>query len=346
MKTFFLKILIGILLAVVFILFISAIDLGSITIPIAVKDWGDKLSDFVDEKTEDIISSIKESISGESSENTDNASDVILGTNNGELEIHFIDVGQGDATLIKCGDDAMLIDAGYYEYGESVEAYVDYQLEDNHLDYVIGTHPDADHIGGLSEILGSDTLTCDKIFFSGYNRDTGTMYYVEEAMNKKGYSAEVPNVGEVYALGEATFCIIGPMQMYEECNDNSICILLTYGDTKYMFCGDAEELAEEDMIASYFDIDCDVLKISHHGSKTSTTQEFIAETSPTYAVISVGEGNEFFHPHATVLNLLRNYGINVFRTDEQGTVVCTSNGSEIKWNCMPSTSWQAGEGAN
>lgn len=339
MKQFFLKIIIGILFSLVFILFISAVDLGSIKIPIAIKDWKDKISDFVVEKTEGIVNTIKEDISAEEAE----PAEVIIGTDE-NLEIHFIDVGQGDATLIICGDGAMLIDAGYYQYGESVEAYIDYQLEDNHLDYVIATHPDADHVGGLSEVFGSDVLTCGKIFFSGYDRDTGTMYYVEEAMQEKGYVAEVPSVGNTYTLGEATFTIIGPMQMYEECNNNSICIMLEYGSTKYLFCGDAEEMAEADMIAGNYNIDCDVLKISHHGSKTSTTPEFLAEVSPKYAVISVGEGNEYFHPHATVLNVLRNYGINVFRTDEQGSVVCTSDGSEIKWNCMPSTSWQAGEG--
>ncbi len=343
MKQFILKIIIAILLSISVILVISLIDLGTIEIPLAVNNLRDKVSDFVVEKTEGFIDTIKEDISAEGNK----PAEVILETEEAsELEIHFIDVGQGDATLIICGDDAMLIDAGYWEYGESVEAYVDYQLEDNHLDYVIATHPDADHIGGLSEIFGSESLTCDKIFVSGYDRDTGTMYYVEEAMREKGYVSEVPSVGDTYTLGEATFTIIGPMQMYEECNDNSICIMLEYGSTKYLFCGDAEEIAEADMIASGYDLDCDVLKVSHHGSKTSTTTNFVASTSPVYAVISVGEANEYFHPHATVLNVLRNYGINVFRTDEQGSVVCTSNGEEIKWNCMPSTSWQAGEGAN
>lgn len=345
MKQFFLKITIGILIAVIFILLISAIDIGSIKITIAVKDWEDKLSNFVVEKTEGLIEAIKEGNSEENNAEENEPAEVIIGTE-GDLEIHFIDVGQGDATLIMCGDDAMLIDAGYWDYGEGVEAYVDYQLEDNHLDYVIATHPDADHVGGLSEIFGSETLTCDKIFFSGYDRDTGTMYYVEEAMKEKGYISEVPSVGDTYNLGDAKFTIIGPVQMYEKCNDNSICILLEYGSTKYLFCGDAEELAEADMVEGIYNIDCDVLKISHHGSKTSTTPTFLAEVSPEYAVISVGENNEYFQPHATVLNLLRNYGINVFRTDEQGSVVCTSNGKEIKWNCMPSTSWQAGEGAN
>lgn len=264
----------------------------------------------------------------------------------GRLDIHFIDVGQGNCTLVVYYnaedelENAMLIDSGYYEYGTKVQNYLQ-KLNISYLDYVIGTHPDSDHIGAMDVIVTK--FDCGTILLPEYQRDDiGAWYYFKQAMEYKHYTYSTPNVGDTYSLGGATFTVISPCKVYDECNDNSIVIKMEYGDTSFLFSGDAEELAELDMVSSGYDLSCDVYQVSHHGSNTSTSQAFLDEVSPRYAVISCGEGNDYFHPHGTVLNRLRDANVEVFRTDEQGSVVCSSDGDSISWNCAPSTTWQAG----
>lgn len=261
------------------------------------------------------------------------------------LTIHFIDVGQGDATLITCNDQALLIDAGYFLFSEKVLEYVQKHAPDNTLDYIIATHPDADHVGGLPNIISSQ-LQVNKIFFPNCPDESDAMYYVNESISNKGLQKVVPDTGATYSLGDATFTFIGPLKKYDDRNNNSLCIKLTYYNTSYLFCGDAGEEAELDMIAAGYDLDCDVLKISHHGSKYSSCESFINATTPEYAVISVGENNDYFHPHATVLNILRKESILTYRTDEQGSIVLISDGNNINFNTPPSYSWRAGEGNN
>ena len=210
------------------------------------------------------------------------------------LEVHYLDVGQGDATLIVCGDGAMLIDAGNNSWGDDVRDYLEYQgVED--LDYVIGTHPDADHIGGLDVVM--EAFDCGTVIMPDYEKETKTYEEVIDVMNQKGLELTLPQVGTVYELGEAAFTIVAPQ-------------------------GDA-----------------------HHGSRTANTEAFLERVDPGYVVISCGEGNSYGHPHAEVLNRLREMGIKVFRTDEEGTITATSDGSSITFNVPPSESWKAGEPA-
>ncbi len=257
------------------------------------------------------------------------------------LEVHFLDVGQGDATLIRCGDDAMLIDAGNNSWGDDVRDYLEYQGIDD-LDYVIGTHPDADHIGGLDVVM--EAFDCGTVIMPDYEKDTQTYEEVIDVMNQKGLELTLPQVGTVYELGEAAFTIVAPCRDYgDNANDYSVGILLEHGENRFLFTGDAEEESETDMLNSGIDLSADVFKAAHHGSRTANTEAFLERVNPDYVVISCGEGNSYGHPHAEVLNRLREMGVQVFRTDEEGTITAVSDGSSITFNVPPSETWKAGE---
>lgn len=259
-----------------------------------------------------------------------------------EMEVHFIDVGQGDATLIKCGDSAMLIDAGENDKGTAIQNYLRKQGVKS-LDYLIVTHPDADHCGGADVIITKYDI--DTIIMPNYAKDTATYRDVVKAMDYKRYKATDPVVGDTYKLGDAEFTIIAPnSEDYgDEANNYSVGILLRHGNKKFVFTGDAEEEAETDIVNNKLDISADVLQVGHHGSKTASTKKFIDAVKPTYAVISCGEGNSYGHPHAATLNTLRAAGVKLFRTDEQGSIVATSDGKKITWNTAPSDTWLTGE---
>lgn len=257
-----------------------------------------------------------------------------------EMTVHFLDVGQGDATLILCGTEAMLIDAGDDSQGTNVQNYLRKQGVET-LKYVICTHPDEDHIGGMDVILYK--FDCETVFMTEEEKDTDIYRDVADTMDRKGYRRTLPVPGQQYQLGDAVFTILGPASMDSDSNNNSIAILLAHGEDAFLFTGDAEEEEEAALLASGLSLDADVYKAGHHGSRTSSSGELLEAVSPTCAVISCGEGNSYGHPHGETLNNLRAMGASVYRTDEQGTVVATSSGKGITWNCSPSETWQAGE---
>mgnify|MGYP002511189362 FL=1 len=258
------------------------------------------------------------------------------------LEVHFIDVGQGDAALVKCGDAAMLIDAGENDKGTLVQNYIRKQGVKS-LDYLIVTHPHSDHCGGADVIVTKYDI--DTIIMPNYAADTASYRDVIQALDGKNYRVTEPVAGDVYKLGDAEFTIVAPNSgdYGDNANNYSVGILLEHGGNKFLFTGDAEEEAEEDIAANGMDISADVLKIGHHGSRTSSSKEFMDAVSPEYAVISCGEDNEYGHPHAATLNTLRGMGVKVFRTDEQGSLIAVSDGKKITWNAAPSDTWKAGE---
>lgn len=260
---------------------------------------------------------------------------------NGQAEVHFLDVGQGDATLILSEGHAMLIDAGNNRKGTTVQNYLKRQNVKK-LDYVVGTHPDADHIGGLDVILYK--FDCGTVFLPDFTKDTKTCEEVEGALKSKGYQAVHPKVGDTYSLGSASFTILAPEKReFDSANDYSIVIRLENGDTSFLFAGDAEEDSEEEMLSGAEVLQSDVYKVSHHGSRNGTSKEFLEAVDPEYAVISCEEDNSYGHPHAEVMNLLRSEKVKVFRTDLQGTIVAISDGEKITWNMSPDTSWVSGE---
>ena len=260
------------------------------------------------------------------------------------LEIHYLDVGQGDATLILCDGHAMLIDAGDNDQGTAVQSYLESQGVTT-LDYVIGTHPDADHIGGLDVVLYK--FDCKTVIMPDFEKDTRTYDDVVQTMKQKRYKNTLPEVGTVYELGSAVFTIVAPNGEYgDNANDYSVGILLQHGENRFLFTGDAEEASEADMLENGIDLKADVFKAAHHGSRTANTEEFLQRVEPDYAVISCGEDNSYGHPHGEVMNRLRAMGTSVFRTDEQGTIVAYSDGTQITFNMSPDESWKAGEPTN
>ena len=234
----------------------------------------------------------------------------------------------------------MLIDAGNNDKGTTVQLYLKKQGLTS-LDYVIGTHPDADHIGGLDVVIYK--FDCKKILLPDCTSNTATYRDVLSSMKSKNYTATHPAAGQKFSLGKAQFTITGPVQKYNSTNDNSLSLRLTFMQSSFLFTGDVTQNAEPDLIAKNKTLQADVLKIAHHGSKYSTTSAFLTAVSPKYAVISCAEGNSYGFPCARVLNLLRKNHVKTFRTDEQGSIVATSNGQTISWNTSPSTSWKAGE---
>ena len=162
-------------------------------------------------------------------------------------------------------------------------------------------------------------------------------------MDNKRLKYSTPKVGSQYTLGSATITILAPNDEYDNPNDSSVSLIIQNGDNKFLFTGDAGESAEEDILNNNTDISADVYKVGHHGSKYSTSKDFFDAVNPTYAVISCGEGNTYGHPHAETLNTLRKNKVKVYRTDEDGTIIATSDGKNITFNVPASETWKAGE---
>lgn len=257
-----------------------------------------------------------------------------------KMEVHFIDVGQGDATLIKCGGRAMLIDAGDDSKGTAIQNYLQKQGVKK-LDYLVLTHPDSDHIGGAPVIITKFDI--DKVFVSNFEKDNRTYEKVIQALDYKGLKYITPEVGAAYALGTASIRILGPGKSYQNPNDSSVALIVQNGSNRFLFTGDAEEAAEQDILKNNEDIKADVYQVGHHGSKTSTSEAFFEAVSPACAVISCAEGNSYGHPSAQTLNTFRMNGVKVYRTDEEGTIIAVSDGTRITFDVPPSESWKPGE---
>ncbi|MCR5420414.1 MAG: MBL fold metallo-hydrolase [Lachnospiraceae bacterium] len=259
------------------------------------------------------------------------------------LEVHFLDVGQGDASLIICGDEAMLVDAGDEGKGTAIQLYLKKHNIDR-LKYVVATHPDADHIGGLDVIVYK--FDCGQILIPNCENDTSSYEQLQYSMKAKGYSPHVVDVGEIYTLGDAQIEILSPSAefTFADTNDSSIVFRLDHGNNSFLFTGDATIPPQQALIYDPdLDIDVDVLKVPHHGAATAYIKGFYDEVSPEYAVISCGLNNSYGHPRHEVLDDLKNRGSKVFRTDEQGTIVAFSDGDSISFSTVPSESWLAGD---
>lgn len=253
----------------------------------------------------------------------------------GNLQVHFIDVGQADSILITQGNHNMLIDAGT---NEAAEIVVDYLNENNvkDLEYVIGTHPHEDHIGGLDNVINKFNITT--LLLPKVTSNTKTFKDVVKSASNKNLKLTVPKVGSKYKLGEATFEILAPnSENYDSTNNYSIVIKLTYGKNKFLFTGDAETISENEILSNGVDIRADLLKIGHHGSYTSTSDDFLQAINPKYAVICVGKDNKYNHPVKSVMERLKKNNIDVYRTDELGNIIVTSDGENITFNVNKGT---------
>lgn len=250
----------------------------------------------------------------------------------GDMRTTFLDVGQGDCTIIRTEGRNMVIDTGNNDQGDYVVNY----LKENgitDLDYLILTHPDADHIGGADNVL--ENIDVETVIMPDVANDTMTYKEVIEDIDRYQVEVVYPNVGDIFTLGDAEFTILCPEEELvdqSDLNGSSVGIKLVHGKNSFVMCGDAEEKSELAMVKRFgSDLECDVLKCGHHGSSTATCDEFLKATNPTWALISCGQDNQYGHPHLEVLEKLRNDDVQVYRTDEMGMIIAVSDGENIRW---------------
>ena len=247
----------------------------------------------------------------------------------GTLTVTWLDVGQGDAAVIQCGGQSMLIDGGKPEKSSYIYAWLQ-QHGLSYLDVIVATHVDADHIGGLSGALNYASV--GTAYCPETTGTTETFQSFVKYLAQRGKQITVPTEGETFALGGAQIQILGPLHRAEDSNDNSIVLKVSFGATSFLFTGDAERAEEQDLLNSGVNLQSTVLKVGHHGSDTSTSYPFLRAVAPQYAVISVGAGNSYGHPTEAVLSRLRDAGVTTFRTDMQGEITAVSDGQTINFS--------------
>ena len=256
-------------------------------------------------------------------------SDVSREADSYDLSVHFIDVGKADGIYIRCNGKHILIDSGDVEYSGTVTNYLKRQGVEV-LDLVVATHFDRDHIGGMANVLME--FEVKKFLMPKLPQellpDSSAYETMVYALGHQQVPVENPTVGDSFSLGGLEIQVLGPQRVYDDMNDNSALMKMTYGEVSFLFMGDAEENAEKDLLEQGYDLRSTVLKVGHHGSKTSTSQELLDAVMPQAAVISVGEdGNEL--PKTQVLDRLSENGVTVFRTDLNGNIIMASNGDEL-----------------
>lgn len=243
------------------------------------------------------------------------------------LEVHYIDVGQADAALIKCDGEAMLIDGGNVDDSRLISSYLKGENVDK-LKYVVCTHAHEDHVGGLSGALA--TVSADRVFAPKTDADTKAYKNFKKKVNEQGLSIETPSVGDIITLGAGTIEFLGPVtEKNVDLNCTSIVLKMNYKNTSFLFTGDAERDEEEDILSLGADLKSTVLKTGHHGSSTSTTYPFLRAVMPRYAVISCEKGNSYGHPHKETLSKLNDAGVEIYRTDKSGTIIMLSDGERV-----------------
>lgn len=253
----------------------------------------------------------------------------IVNTNEGELIVHYIDIGQGDSIFIQLPtDETALIDGGPRVSSEKLVDYLN-TLGVEKIDYLIATHPHEDHIGGLPAVIRKFNI--HNIYMPNKTANTAIFEELLLEIKKKDLEINIASGGDTILDKEGLKIeIFGPnKESYSNTNDYSIVAKITYGDNSFLFTGDAEKTSEIEMIEKGYNLSSDVLKVGHHGSTTSTSESFLKEVNPKYGIISCEKGNTYGHPHKEIIELLNEYNVKVLRTDEQGTIVLTSDGKEI-----------------
>ncbi len=269
-----------------------------------------------------IIYNANQIISGEHDSNKtaqEDTEDSNLSVQSGDLTIYFFDVGQADSTLLIDDDEVLLIDAGNNNDGELLVKQLK-SLDIDKIDYLIGTHAHEDHIGGIDNVINNFEVEKFLMPFSDY--DSATYRSVIEAADKNKISKDTPNIGDFFYIGDAKCEVMSVDPQSQDANLSSIVIEVTYGKNKFLFMADAEIENEEIRLWN----DVDVLKVGHHGSSTSTSEDFLMQTKPETAIISVGKDNSYGHPHTEIIEILEDYNVTTYRTDEDGTIKITSNG--------------------
>ena len=247
----------------------------------------------------------------------------------GEVQFHFIDVGQGDAALIRTEAGNILIDAGTNSSEEELKAYLD-SLGVTDIEYAVFTHPHEDHIGGADMIL--NTYNVKRVILPDATATSKTYERMMDAIEAEKCEVIEATPDKTFKVGEVTCTILAPIgTAYTNTNNYSVVIRADYGDTSVLFTGDAEVDVEYEILEKYrFKniLDCDLIKVGHHGSDTSSSKDFLDAVTPVFAVISVGEGNTYNHPKQEILSRYQGMNAEVYRTDKEGSIVFTSTGGE------------------
>jgi competence protein ComEC len=244
------------------------------------------------------------------------------------LTIHFIDVGQADSALVLCDQETMLIDGGNVADSDLIYTFLK-KHDIKHLNYIVGTHAHEDHIGGLAGALNYATV--DKAYCPVAEYDSKAFDNFVKYLARRNAVITIPAVGDTFTLGSATVRFLAPQKKYDKTNNTSIVLKITYGETSFLFTGDAERESEADILEAGYNLFSTVLKVGHHGSSTSTSYPFLREIMPRYAVISVGKGNSYGHPDENTLSRLRDADAIVYRTDIHGDISCNSDGSTVRF---------------
>ena len=252
----------------------------------------------------------------------------------GTLTVRFLDVGQGDSALIVCNGQTMLIDGGSVSEGQFLVSRLS-RLGVSDLDYVVNTHPDEDHCGGLAAVLAK--YPAEHVYSSVAAYTTKVFSNVVKYTEEQGRQIEVPETGTHWGLGSAVVTVIGPVQEYSDPNNGSLVLRVDYGETSFLFTGDMEQKAEGDLLESGADVRADVLKAGHHGSPTSSSEAFLTAVQPSVAIISVGADNDYGHPGADVLARLEALNAEIYRTDTQGEIIIVSDGKTLTITTDPTS---------
>lgn len=251
----------------------------------------------------------------------------------GGLVVHFLDVGQADSIVVQSAGHAMLIDGGNNGDADEVVGYLKKQGV-RKLDVLVGTHPHEDHIGGLDAVIKE--FDVGTVYLPRVTATTRTFQDMVAAMKARGLTATAPRPGDSFPLGNARVTVLAPeSERYEDLNNYSIVLRVSYGDTAFLLAGDAEAVSEEEMLGGGRELSATVLKLGHHGSDSSSTAAFLRRVAPQYAVISVGRENTYGHPARSTMLRLKDLGVPVYRTDQNGTMVATSDGRTVTFSTKP-----------
>ena len=239
------------------------------------------------------------------------------------FQMHFIDVGQALSVLVECDGQYMLYDGGNVDDGSLIVSYLQNQGVEQ-LEYVFCSHAHEDHVGGLAAALAY--FPANHVYSPVTDASTKCFKDFVKYTQQQGLQVEVPAVGTVWPLGGATIQLVGPVAQYSDTNDTSLVLRIEYGSTSFLLTGDMEKTAESDLVASGANLRADVLQVGHHGSSTSTGYAFLNAVLPEMGVISCGANNKYGHPHEETLSILRDAGVDVYRTDLMGTITIASDG--------------------
>lgn len=246
-----------------------------------------------------------------------------------KLRVHYIDVGQADCILIQNKNENVLIDAGNRADYSDIKDYLD-TLNVKKINTFILTHPHEDHIGSAAQIIQNYNI--GKVYMTKASANSRVYKNLMTELDTKNINPLYPKAGDNFFIGETAFTFLGPVARYEDLNSMSLVVRADFGSNSFLFTGDATDESEHDMLKKKVNLESQVLKVGHHGSRDSSTYVFLKAVNPEYSVISCGDGNDYGHPHKEALSRLNDVGSTLFRTDKSGTIIATSDGKKVTWN--------------